>query len=175
MDISADSMFLVTLSKGYPQQIRIWEWTVGTEVPAISANMGEDQGYQHSVRFNPVDVRDIVSTGQNDVIFWNWTQAALMPFYPPRGVKKIKGSVGMLTQTAFVPFTTKAVTVTSSGIDFIYIYIYIYIIIDSTLILFRFLLLLLYFKIDIFILTSNQSHVKIIICLLLFLYKIINY
>ncbi len=114
IDISADSMFLVTLSKAYPQKISIWEWTVGTSVPAISASIGE-HGYQHAVRFNPVDVRDLVTTGQGNLIFWNWTQQALAPFHPPKGIKKIKGSVGHLTQTTFIPFTTKAVTATSSG------------------------------------------------------------
>ncbi len=44
-----------------------------------------DVGYQHAVRFNPVDVRDLVSTGQKNVIFWNWTQTALSAFHPPRG------------------------------------------------------------------------------------------
>ncbi len=37
LDMSADSMFLVTLSKAYPQRIRIWEWTVNTSAPAISS------------------------------------------------------------------------------------------------------------------------------------------
>lgn len=66
MDMSADSMFLVTLSQGFPQHIAVWEWTVATKEPAIFANIG-DHEYQHSVRFNPVDVRDIASNGQKTV------------------------------------------------------------------------------------------------------------
>jgi len=45
MDMSSDSMFLVTLSQGYPQQIAVWEWTVASEEPAISAKIG-DHEYQ---------------------------------------------------------------------------------------------------------------------------------
>lgn len=45
MDMSSDSMFLVTLSQAYPQQIAVWEWTVATKDPAMSASIG-DHEYQ---------------------------------------------------------------------------------------------------------------------------------
>lgn len=115
MDMSADSMFLVTVSAGFPQQISIWEWTVATKDPAVTATIDEAEGFQHSVRINPVDVRDIVSNGQNQVLFWHWTEEALTPFHPPKGIDKLKKSVGDLTQTCFIPYTTKAVTATSTG------------------------------------------------------------
>ena len=67
-----------------PQQIAVWEWTVPTMEPASTANLG-DHEYQHCVRFNPVDVRDIVTNGDSRVIFWNWTEEALAAFHPPRG------------------------------------------------------------------------------------------
>lgn len=114
MDMSSDAMFLVTLSAGSPQQVAIWEWTVATQEPAIIADVG-DHEYQHCVRFNPVDVRDIVSNGTKEAIFWNWTEEALTPFHPPKGIRKLKKNVGALTQTVFIPYTTKAVTATVSG------------------------------------------------------------
>jgi WD40 repeat protein len=82
--------------------------------PASFADLGEHER-QHCVRFNPVDVRDIVTNGQNKVVFWNWTEEALSAFHPPRGIQKLKKGVGTLTQTVFIPYTTKAVTATSTG------------------------------------------------------------
>lgn len=67
------------------------------------------------MRFNPVDVRDIVSNGEKQVIFWNWTEEALTAFHPPRGISKLKKAVGVLTETVFIPYTTKAVTATMNG------------------------------------------------------------
>jgi len=67
------------------------------------------------VRFNPVDVRDIVSNGQKKVIFWNWAEDSIVAFHPPRGIRKLKKSIGVLTQTVFIPYTTKAVTATGTG------------------------------------------------------------
>jgi hypothetical protein len=60
-------------------------------------------------------VRDIVSNGDKEVIFWNWTDEALVAFHPPRGISKLKKAVGDLTQSMFLPYTTKAVTSTSTG------------------------------------------------------------
>jgi WD40 repeat protein len=114
LDISADSMFVVSLSQGFPQKITVWEWTVPTKKPAIVSTV-KDSEFQNSVRFNPVDVRDIVTTGLTKVVFWNWTQDALVAFKPPRGIKKLKKTIGDLTETMFIPFTTKAVTATVSG------------------------------------------------------------
>jgi len=115
LDISSDSLFLATLSAGEDQQISVWEWTVGTNDPAMTAFIGNEHEKQHSVRFNSVDVRDIVSNGASQVIFWNWNEAALTPFHPPRGIQKLKKAVGTLTQTVFLPYTTKAVTATDTG------------------------------------------------------------
>lgn len=114
MDMSSDAMFLVTLSQGFPQKIAIWEWTVATKDSAIEASIG-DHEYQHCVRFNPVDVRDIVTNGQKKVIFWNWSEDELASFHPPRGIRKLKKAIGQLTQTVFIPYTTKVVTASSTG------------------------------------------------------------
>jgi WD40 repeat protein len=70
---------------------------------------------QHCVRFNPIDVRDIVSNGKRKVIFWNWTDEHITAFHPPKGTKKLKANLGALTQTCFIPYTTKAVTATMSS------------------------------------------------------------
>lgn len=115
MDMSSDSMFLATVSAGFPQEISIWEWTVATKDPAATCTIAENEGLQHSVRFNPVDVRDIVSNGKEQVLFWHWTEEALTAFHPPKGIDKLKKAVGDLTQTCFIPYTTKAVTATSTG------------------------------------------------------------
>lgn len=114
MDMSADAMFLATLSYNYPQVLSVWEWPANSTSPAISAPVG-NRDYQHCVRFNPVDVRDLVSNGQREVIFWNWTDESIAAFHPPKGISKLKKAVRNLSQTTFIPYTTKAVTATTSG------------------------------------------------------------
>ena len=114
MDMSADAMFLVTLSYNYPQTLSVWEWPANSKTPAITAPIG-NRDYQHCVRFNPVDVRDIVSNGSKEVIFWNWTEDTIAAFHPPKGISKLKKAVRNLSQTTFIPYTTKAVTATTSG------------------------------------------------------------
>ena len=56
----------------------------GFPASPVTADIG-DHELQHCVRFNPVDVRDIVSNGQKTVIFWNWTEEKLAAFHPPKG------------------------------------------------------------------------------------------
>ena len=114
MDMSADAMFLVTLSYNYPQVLSVWEWPANSTTPAISAPIG-NRDYQHCVRFNPVDVRDLVSNGQREVIFWNWNEDSIAAFHPPKGISKLKKAVRNLSQTTFIPYTTRAVTATTSG------------------------------------------------------------
>ncbi len=114
MDMSADAMFIATLSYDYPQTLSVWEWPANSDAPAISAPVGH-RDYQHCVRFNPVDVRDLVSNGAKEVIFWNWSEQSIAAFHPPRGISKLKKAVRTLSQSTFIPYTTKAVTATTSG------------------------------------------------------------
>ena len=115
MDMSADAMFLATISYNYPQTLAVWEWPAAhATTPAISAPIG-NRDYQHCVRFNPVDVRDLVSNGAKEVIFWNWNEQSIAAFHPPKGISKLKKAVRNLSQTTFIPYTTRAVTATTSG------------------------------------------------------------
>lgn len=99
----------------YPQVLSVWEWPANHTSPSITAPVGASHDYQHCVRFNPVDVRDIVSNGSKEVIFWNWNEDSIAAFHPPKGISKLKKAVRNLSQTTFIPYTTKAVTATTSG------------------------------------------------------------
>jgi len=115
MDLSSDAMFLATISYNYPQVLSIWEWPSSASTPLIRAPIGP-RDYQHCIRFNPVDVRDIVTNGSGEVIFWSWTDShTITAFHPPKGLSKLKKSLRNLSQSAFIPYTTKAVTATTSG------------------------------------------------------------
>jgi WD40 repeat protein len=96
-----------------PQTLSVWEWPSASKTPSISAPI--DGAQQHCVRFNPVDVRDIVSNGTSNVIFWNWTEDRIAAFHPPQGMNKLSTRTRILTATTFIPYTTKAVTATTSG------------------------------------------------------------
>jgi WD40 repeat protein len=126
MDMSTDAMYLLTISEpscdgvvDEQQEIAVWEWTRDTGdadlKPSATAPLGAGVEPQHCVRFNPIDVRDIVSNGARKVIFWSWSDTTLTAFHPPKGTKKLKANLGALTQTAFIPYTTKVVTATMSS------------------------------------------------------------
>jgi len=75
MDISPDAMFLVTLSAAddeeHEQFISLWEWTHEREGPLYTSTV--DVGnVQTGVQFNPSDVREVVTTGTQRVVFWSW-------------------------------------------------------------------------------------------------------
>ena len=98
MDISPDAMFLTTLSsvegirfvivvlcQSFPscnhhnltgdeaQSISLWEWTVEREEALYTSEVAASD-IQRCVRFNTNDIREIVSSGRQRVIFWNWEQ-----------------------------------------------------------------------------------------------------
>lgn len=87
MDITPDAAFLITLShvenEGEKQVLAVWDWASGSTEPVASCVV-EETGYQHYVRFNPADVRDIVTNGEQNVIFWVWTTNTLRAFPPNR-------------------------------------------------------------------------------------------
>ena len=74
--------------------------------------------FQHCVRFNPVDVRDIVTNGLSKVIFWSWGADDRLTALHPTKAPRAPGSkrLGAMTQTTFFPYTTKACTATSTGL-----------------------------------------------------------
>jgi WD40 repeat protein len=116
IDITPDSAFILTLSNDYPQTVAVWDWASGRKEPVATAKLSTEYEFQHFIRFNPADVRDIISNGQKQVVFWVWTGAAIKPFVPHKsGLEKLKKSFGHMTQSAFIPYSSRVVTATTSG------------------------------------------------------------
>lgn len=119
MDMSPDAMFLVTLSKveegsGEEQAISLWEWTVERDGALYSAAVPAAD-LQTTVRFNPADIREIATNGEQRVVFWNWHSRKFKFYSPPLSQRDFRQSVGAFTQTVFLPGTTQAVTTTVDG------------------------------------------------------------
>jgi hypothetical protein len=66
------------------QTVAVWDWASGRKEPVASAQLSTQVEFQHFIRFNPADVRDIISNGQKQVVFWVWTGAAIKPFVPKK-------------------------------------------------------------------------------------------
>lgn len=108
IDISPDALFLVTLSavdrdgeenhetgktkstarKRFDQELAVWEWAAPASGAALSkplySSLVATEDVQHAVRFNTYDVRELVTTGRQRVIFWSWAARTLLFYSPDR-------------------------------------------------------------------------------------------
>jgi len=127
MDLSPDGKYLVTLSEPpaegllEPQVLAVWDCSAGgsSEAPLYSAMVtspsGEAAELQTSVRLDPSNPTAIVSNGDSVVIFWSFAEGGLTYYSPPLSDHEFKQPIGQLTQSTFLPNTTKAVTATVDG------------------------------------------------------------
>jgi len=124
MDLSPDGKFLVTLSEpegdGSAQVLAVWDCSLGgSDEPAYSAQVTSASGVpaevQTCVRMDPSNPTQIVSNGASAVIFWSFADGLLTYYSPPLGDQQFKQPIGTLTQSVFIPDSTKAVTATSDG------------------------------------------------------------
>jgi hypothetical protein len=60
-------------SSDYPQTVAVWDWASGKKEPVATYTLGPEIEFQHFIKFNPADVRDIVSNGLKQIVFWVWT------------------------------------------------------------------------------------------------------
>ncbi|KAG1711729.1 hypothetical protein DVH05_008972 [Phytophthora capsici] len=135
IDISPDALFLVTLSavdrddettignkttarKQFDQELAVWEWaapaTDSVSKPLYSSLVATED-VQHGVRFNTYDVRELVTTGRQRVIFWSWAARSLLFYSPSLAQKDFRQVVGGFTQSLFVPDSAQALTGTEDG------------------------------------------------------------
>ncbi|OWZ09885.1 hypothetical protein PHMEG_00017341 [Phytophthora megakarya] len=138
IDISPDALFLVTLSaadrdeegfnetgknkvtsrKRFDQELAVWEWAAptGTAVSKpLYSSLVATEDMQHAVRFNTYDVRELVTTGRQRVIFWSWAARTLLFYSPSLAQKDFRQLVGAFTQSIFVPDSAQALTGTEDG------------------------------------------------------------
>ena len=142
IDISPDAMFLVTLSNvdeaaaaataavggvtsalvgdddapdtaAPSQQLALWEWTADRDTP-LHAETVPPSGVQTAVRFNPSDVREIITNGARQVFFWTW-ETEFACYSPHLSRHDFRQAIGDFTVSAFLPSTTQAITATCEG------------------------------------------------------------
>ncbi|KAG3118723.1 Cilia- and flagella-associated protein [Phytophthora idaei] len=136
IDISPDALFLVTLSavdrddeeiikskttagQRFDQELAVWEWAAPVSGAAVSKplylSLVATEDVQHAVRFNTYDVRELVTTGRQRVIFWSWAARTLLFYSPSLAQKDFRQVVGAFTQSLFVPDSAQALTGTEDG------------------------------------------------------------
>ncbi|KAG6619353.1 WD repeat-containing protein 66 [Phytophthora cinnamomi] len=139
IDISPDALFLVTLSavdregedsqmsgksnttarRRFDQELAVWEWAAPVSGAAVSkplySSLVATEDVQHAVRFNTYDVRELVTTGRQRVIFWSWAARTLLFYSPSLAQKDFRQVVGAFTQSLFVPDSAQALTGTEDG------------------------------------------------------------
>jgi len=135
MDMSPDAQFIVTLSAPPPasspeaatwvQEIAIWEWHADSETPRYKASVNLPTGSTDSltcVRFNPTDVRQLITHSTDRVVFWQWHTAAdgragsLTSFSPPVNSRDFGHSLGAFTDVTFLP-PQKEFTAAANAVD----------------------------------------------------------
>jgi WD40 repeat protein len=90
LDISDDSLFIATLGcptsgSASDQELAIWAWTAPENEailrqPVGSGGSGDSEDYQFSVKIDLVDHTQVVSTGDNSVLFWRWDDFSLASY-----------------------------------------------------------------------------------------------
>lgn len=122
LDISSDAVFIAALSAPYQdamancvkQVISLWQWDNACETPILTTVVPCSQGHS-VVRFNPSDVRQVLTNSASKILFWSW--AAELACYSPRlSRRNFRQQFGNFTVSAFLPTTTQAVTATVDGV-----------------------------------------------------------
>ncbi|KAJ3081093.1 Cilia- and flagella-associated protein 251, partial [Quaeritorhiza haematococci] len=62
--------YLITLGSDYPQTLSIWDWTSESDNPLGTITI--DGEYQSSIKVNPEDPFEILTTGSHAVYFFTW-------------------------------------------------------------------------------------------------------
>lgn len=105
---------LLATNTASPQRIDVWDWNAEDSRPVASFTM--DAGFEllHFVRFNSVNPSDIISNGETQAVFWLWSETELTPSIPSNALGKLQ-KIGTMTQSQFIPYTSRVITATSSG------------------------------------------------------------
>ena len=70
---------------------------------------------QHTVKFDPLKISEIVTTGNKSVLFWNWGEFSLEGYLGKITKTDFGRLTGRLTSTIFLPGTGNAITTTQGG------------------------------------------------------------
>lgn len=122
MDISEDKRYIVTLSNNLPQTISLWDLeNYEIDEPIVSSTFtDEKRSFQRQVKFNTSNVKQIMTTGLECVLFFDWQDnidkfSYYEPLIPKNTFSKKERANAELTQSVFLPQSTGAVTATKKG------------------------------------------------------------
>eukprot|EP01138_Halocafeteria_seosinensis_P012467 gb/GECG01012739.1/.p1 GENE.gb/GECG01012739.1/~~gb/GECG01012739.1/.p1 ORF type:complete len:1026 (+),score=133.98 gb/GECG01012739.1/:1-3078(+) len=136
IDLSPDATRIATLSYQPPevedpQIIAVWEWTVDRDTPIAAAELPTSEPHFH-VAFNPSNISELVTNGEERVVFWAVEElskedpdenakedsddiAEMSFFAPPVSSKQLGSTIAPFTVTTFLADTTYAVSGTKAG------------------------------------------------------------
>ena len=119
MDVSDDGMFIAVVDNASPQRLSIYEWNALTAPstderpsPAV-AEVELPISDAHCVRFHPTSLQELVLNSATQLLFARWQDASISLAPPAKSARRLRQL--QLTQSAFIPYTTQAVTATQSG------------------------------------------------------------
>lgn len=138
LDLSPDARFLATLGSAYKtddsspddskahqekiparQELSIWDWNAATRQqrmlkPLCMSHVATEDA-QRAIRFSTFNHYEIITTGCQRIIFWNWQERRLVFHSPSLVQRNFRQAIGNFTQSIFVPNSTQAVTGTDDG------------------------------------------------------------
>jgi WD40 repeat protein len=120
LDFSDDGMYIATLStvpQGslIDQELAIWAWTTQDETP-IQQSVVQTSGVTfHSVRFDPCNPHQLVTTSDAAVHYWDWKNFVLESYNGKVSKTDIGHFSGEFTTTIFLPEADTALTATNQG------------------------------------------------------------
>lgn len=119
IDISDDAVFIATLSAqdpnaGADQQIAIWAWTAEEMEPVLRQSIDSDEAHT-SIKFNPQNKSQIVSSGPKTVCFWHWDEYTLESYTGKVSKTDLGNYTGHFVSSLFLPGTVNALSATSDG------------------------------------------------------------
>ena len=118
IDISDDSLFIATLSscdhdQEIQQELAIWAWTGDESEPLLHQQLNSE--IYHTVKFNPSNAHEIVTTGFKNVAYWSWDDFHLEYYIGVASKVDLGNFTGRFTSTIFLPSTENCISSTSDG------------------------------------------------------------
>lgn len=136
LDISDDGLYIATLSavpsnsngNGYEcdQELAIWAWTQPDDYPiqkkiinlsslSSTSSTSISSNLFHNIKFNRSNSYQIVTTSNQNVFYWDWSNFSLDYYCGKLSKVDIGNFNGDMTSTVFLPDTDSALTSTSHG------------------------------------------------------------
>ena len=117
--ITNDAKYIASISSSFPQEVSIWDWTSQTgakPVASITLTLSETSNIQTFITFNPQDPSQLVTNGQDQVVFYLWDGAENICYSDPKVTDQdFNRVVGTFSQSVHAPGSKWTFTATSAG------------------------------------------------------------